>query len=60
MLSSISPSNLKSNNTNFGMAPDLDNHKSMRFRTATIGVATAGVSGFGITNNVPFDTSASF
>ena len=31
MLSSMSPSDLKSNNTNFGMSPDLDNHKSMRF-----------------------------
>jgi len=60
MLSSMSPSDLKSNNTNFGMAPDLDNHKSMRFRTAAVGAATAGVSGFGITNNAPFDTSASF
>ena len=60
MLSSMSPSDLKSNNTNFGMAPDLDNHKSMRFRTAAVGAATNGVSGFGITNNVPFDTTASF
>ena len=60
MLSSMSPSDLKSNNTNFGMAPDLDNHKSMRFRTATVGAATVGVSGFGITNNIPFDTTASF
>ena len=60
MLSSMSPSDLKSNNTNFGMAPDLDNHKSMRFRTATVGAATNGVSGFGITNNIPFDTTASF
>jgi len=60
MLSSMSPSDLKSNNTNFGMAPDLDNHKSMRFRTAAVAAATAGVSGFGITNNIPFDTTASF
>ena len=56
----MSPSDLKSNNTNFGMAPDLDNYKSMRFRTAAVGAATTGVSGFGITNNVPFDTTASF
>ena len=60
MLSSMSPSDLKSNNTNFGMASDLDNHRSMRFRTAAVGAATNGVSGFGITNNVPFDTTASF
>ena len=31
MLSSMSPSDLKSNNTNFGMASDLDNNKSTRF-----------------------------
>jgi hypothetical protein len=60
MLSSMTPSDLKSNNTNFGMASDLDNNKSAKFRTAVITAATAGVSGYGITNNIPFDTSASF
>ena len=58
MLSSMTPSDLKSNCTNFGMSPDLDNHKSMEFRAAT--GAGAGISGYGITNNQPFDTSASF
>ena len=56
MLSSMTPSDLKSNCTNFGMSPDLDNHKSMQFLNAT----AASVSGYGITNNRPFDTAASF
>ena len=56
MLSSMTPSDLKSNCTNFGMSPDLDNHKSMNFLNAT----AASVSGYGITNNRPFDTTASF
>ena len=56
MLSSMTPSDLKSNCTNFGMSPELDNHKSMNFKNAT----GASVSGYGITNNRPFDTSASF
>ena len=60
MLSSMSPSDLKSNNTNFGMASDLDNHRSMEFLTAAVTAATIGVSGFGITNNNPYDTTASF
>jgi hypothetical protein len=59
MLSSMSPSDLKSNNTNFGMASELDNHRSMEFLTAAITAATNGVSGFGITNNNPYDTAAS-
>ena len=59
MLSSMSPSDLKSNNTNFGMASELDNHRSMEFLTAAIIAATNGVSGFGITNNNPYDTAAS-
>jgi hypothetical protein len=59
MLSSMSPSDLKSNNTNFGMSPDVDNHKSIRFATAA-GADTSGLSGYGITNNVPYQTSASF
>jgi hypothetical protein len=59
MLSSMSPSDLKSNNTNFGMASDLDNHRSMEFSTAAITAATSGISGFGITNNHPFETAAS-
>jgi len=58
MLSSMTPSDLKSNCTNFGMSPDLDNHKSMNFRNAT--GAGNNISGYGITNNRPFDTSASF
>ncbi len=59
MLSSMSPSDLKSNNTNFGMASELDNHRSMEFSTAAIAAVSAGCSGFGITNNNPFDTAAS-
>ena len=59
MLSSMSPSDLKSNNTNFGMASELDNHGSMEFLTAAVTAATTGCSGFGITNNHPFDTAAS-
>jgi hypothetical protein len=59
MLSSMSPSDLKSNNTNFGMASELDNHRSMEFLTAAVTAATSGVSGFGITNNHPFETAAS-
>jgi hypothetical protein len=58
MLSSMTPSDLKSNCTNFGMSPDLDNHKSMNFRNAT--AAGNNISGYGITNNRPFDTAASF
>ena len=38
----MSPSDLKSNNTNFGMSPDVDNHKSNRFATAAGAVAEAG------------------
>ena len=59
MLSSMSPSNFKSNNTNFGMASELDNHRSMEFLTAAVTAATTGCGGFGITNNNPFDTAAS-
>ena len=59
MLSSMSPSDLKSNNTNFGMASELDNHRSMEFLSAAVTAATTGVGGFGITNNNPFDTAAS-
>ena len=59
MLSSMSPSDLKSNNTNFGMASDLDNHRSMEFLTAAVTGVSTGTSGFGITNNNPFDTAAS-
>jgi hypothetical protein len=55
----MSPSDLKSNNTNFGMASELDNHRSMEFLTAAVTAATTGVGGFGITNNNPFDTAAS-
>lgn len=58
MLSSMSPSDLKSNNTNFGMAPDLDNNKSTRF-SPTVPVTGTGGPGYGICNNVPFDTTAS-
>ena len=43
MLSSMTPSDLKSNCTNFGMSPDIDNHKSMEFRAAT--GAGDGISG---------------
>jgi hypothetical protein len=56
MLSSMSPSDLKSNNTNFGMAADLDSNKSTRFKATT---SAASSPGYGVTNNVPFDTSAS-
>ena len=59
MLSSMSPSDLKSNNTNFGMASELDNHRSMEFLTAAVTAATTGCGGFGITNNNPYDTAAS-
>ena len=59
MLSSMSPSDLKSNNTNFGMSPDVDNHKSIRFLTATPADAST-TSGYGIFNNVPYQTSATF
>jgi hypothetical protein len=59
MLSSMSPADLKSNNTNFGMAPDLDNHKSIRFRT-TAPADASGLSGYGVYNNNPFQASASF
>jgi len=59
MLSSMSPSDLKSNNTNFGMASELDNHRSMEFLSAAVTAATTGCSGFGITNNNPYDTAAS-
>jgi hypothetical protein len=58
MLSSMSPSDLKSNNTNFGMAADLDSNKSTRF-SPTVPVTGTGGPGYGICNNVPFDTSAS-
>ena len=53
----MSPSDLKSNNTSFGMASDLDSFKSTRFTNATganTGPAGAGQSGFGITNNVAY------
>ena len=62
LLSSMSPSDLKSNNTNFGMASDLDSNKSVRFGKAapTAGVAGVGPGGYGITNNQPYSTSASF
>ena len=61
LLSSMTPNDLKSNNTNFGMAPDLDSNKSVRFRkdAPTAGVAGLGPSGYGITNNQPFNTTAS-
>jgi len=58
MLSSMSPSDLKSNNTNFGMAADLDSNKSTRF-SPTVPVTGTGGPGYGICNNVPFDTTAS-
>ena len=58
MLSSMTPSDLQSNNTNFGMSSKLDNHKSMQFLNAA-GAATC-ISGYGFTNNRPFDTAASF
>jgi hypothetical protein len=59
MLSSMSPSDLKSNNTNFGMAPDLDNHKSMRFSNAAPADAST-TGGYGIFNNTAYNTSASY
>jgi hypothetical protein len=59
MLSSMTPSDLKSNNTNFGMAPDLDNHRSMRFGAAAPADAST-TGGYGIFNNSPFQTTASF
>ena len=62
LLSSMTPSDLKSNNTNFGMSSDLDNNKSVRFRSsaAAAGVANLGPSGYGITNNQPYNTTASY
>ncbi len=62
LMSSMSTADIKSNNTNFGMASDLDSNKSVRFAkaTPTAGVAGLGPSGYGITNNQPFNTSASF
>ena len=62
LVSSMSPSDLKSNNTNFGMASDLDSNKAVRFKkdAPTAGVAGVGPSGYGITNNQPYNTSASF
>jgi len=59
MLSSMSPSDLKSNNTNFGMAPDLDNHKSIRFG-ATAPADASSKGGYGIFNNTAYNTSASY
>jgi hypothetical protein len=59
MLSSMSPSDLKSNNTNFGMSPDVDNHKSIKFKT-TAPADDSGLSGYGIVNNNAYQTSASF
>ena len=56
MLSSMSPSDLKSNNTNFGMSPDLDNHKSIRFSIAAPATGTT-TSGYGVYNNNPYQTS---
>jgi len=41
------------------MASELDNHRSMEFSTAAMTSLSAGVSGFGITNNHPFETAAS-
>ncbi len=58
MLSSMSPSDLKSNNTNFGMAPELDNHRSMRFGAAAPADASYS-GGYGIFNNTPVQTAAS-
>jgi hypothetical protein len=62
LISSMSPSDLKSNNTNFGMASDLDSNKSVRFGKAapTAGVAGVGPAGYGIINNQPYSTSASY
>ena len=59
MLSSMSPADLKANSTSFGMSPDVDNHKSIRFKIDTPADASA-LSGFGVTNNNPFQTAASF
>ena len=59
MLSSMSPSDLKSNNTNFGMASELDNHRSMRFG-ATTPTDASTTGGYGIFNNSPVQTTASF
>ena len=59
MLSSMSPSDLKSNNTNFGFSPDLDNHKSIRFSTSAPADASGGY-GYGVYNNNAYQTSASF
>ena len=59
MLSSMSPSDLKSNNTNFGMSPDVDNHKSIRFYTTAATAATGlCTSGYGVVNNNPYQTAA--
>jgi hypothetical protein len=58
MLSSMSPSDLKSNNTNFGMSPDVDNHKSIRFRAVAPLTGTT-TSGYGVFNNVPYQTMES-
>ena len=58
MLSSMSPSDLKSNNTNFGMAPELDDHRAMRFR-ATAPADASTTPGYGIFNNTPVQTAAS-
>jgi hypothetical protein len=55
----MSPSDLKSNNTNFGMASELDNHRSMRFR-ATTPTDASTTGGYGIFNNSPVQTTASF
>ncbi len=61
MLSSMSPSDLKSNNTNFGMSPDVDNHKSIRFYTTAAAAATGlCTSGYGVVNNNPYQTAATF
>ena len=58
MLSSMSPSDLKSNNTNFGMAPELDDHRAMRFG-ATTPTDASTTGGYGIFNNTPVQTAAS-
>ena len=62
LMSSMSSSDLKSNNTNFGMASDLDSNKSVRFSKSApgVGVANVGPSGYGITNNQPFSTIRKF
>jgi hypothetical protein len=59
MLSSMSPSDLKINNTNFVMSHDVDNHKSMLFFTDTGADASVQI-GYGVVNNVPYQTSATF